>query len=192
MSRTRRLKPWITLGLINSTRKSDQMKRLLYKQPFNCVLKMKCIKYRNFIHSLLKRAKSNYYRYKIESTAGYHRKFWAVVKEVSGHPLSKDIFLLEVFWPDGDAMAPDRAKMAIRTLGPEEGWWSFKLRPVTNIELAVLRSIMGRSAPGWDDIPAQLMKDKIQFLSEPLLQVINLCIQTGQFPDPFKVAPVFK
>lgn len=67
---TRRLKPRITFGLNNSIRKSDKIKRLLYKQPFNDALKRDFIKYRNPIYSLLKRANFDYYHYKVESAAG--------------------------------------------------------------------------------------------------------------------------
>ena len=50
-------------------------------------------------------------------------------------------------------------------------------------------------APGIDGIPMQLIKGSFQFISEPLMHIINLSLQSGIFPDRLKTAkvvPIYK
>ena len=50
-------------------------------------------------------------------------------------------------------------------------------------------------APGIDGIPVQLIKGSFQFISEPLMHIINLSLQSGIFPDRLKTAkvvPIYK
>ena len=45
-------------------------------------------------------------------------------------------------------------------------------------------------APGHDNIPMYLIKNSFDLISEPLMQLINLSLITGVFPDKLKVAKV--
>ena len=50
-------------------------------------------------------------------------------------------------------------------------------------------------APGVDGIPMQLIKGSFQFISQPLMRIINLSLQSGIFPDrskTAKVVPIYK
>ena len=50
-------------------------------------------------------------------------------------------------------------------------------------------------APGVDGIPMQLIRVFFQFISEPLMRIINLSLQSGIFPDRLKTAkvvPIYK
>ena len=50
-------------------------------------------------------------------------------------------------------------------------------------------------APGIDGIPMQLIKGSFQFISEPLMHIINLSLQSGIYPDRLKTAkvvPIYK
>ena len=50
-------------------------------------------------------------------------------------------------------------------------------------------------APGVDGILMQLIKGSFQFISQPLMRIINLSLQSGIFPDRLKTAkvvPIYK
>ena len=50
-------------------------------------------------------------------------------------------------------------------------------------------------APEYDNIPMYLIKNSFDLISEPLMQLINLSLTTGVFPDKLKIAkviPIYK
>jgi len=72
----------------------------------------------------------------------------------------------------------------------------FTLVPVTEEELAVcVNELRGGSAPGVDNIFADVIKDNFSIIAAPLLKIINISLTTGVFPTAFKTAkviPLFK
>lgn len=218
---TSKIKPWITFGLVKSIRYRDKLYKKLNKQPFNDRLRSEYTRYRNTLHSVIKRAKFNYYQEKIQSSNGNPRKFWHIVNEVAGRSVLREPFPVDGFVARGEDATPDQVKIisntfntffasvgsrlasALNTAGPaivDDSEYAlesvFDLRPVTQKELAqVIRNLKGRSAPGWDSIPSRLIKDNIRSVTAPLLHIINLSIRSGQFPDALKIAtvvPIYK
>ncbi len=220
-SKSTKLKPWITNGLVKSIRHRDKLHKLLKSQPFNANLRQRFVCYRNTLHSLIKRAKFDYYKDKINASKGDARKFWSTINEIAGRPSSKGKFPIQSFY-SGDiinqniqtkevcqnfcdyfAGVGEQLASAITPSGPTEVNDAdhvvnsvFEMTQVTAQELMeVVKGIKGRSAPGWDGIPATLIKNNIVSLLEPLLYIINFSICTGEFPNTFKVAkviPIFK
>jgi hypothetical protein len=50
-------------------------------------------------------------------------------------------------------------------------------------------------ASGYDNIPTHLIKNYFEFIVDPLMQLINISLETGVFPDKLKMAkiiPIFK
>lgn len=220
-AKLRKIKPWITKGLLNSIRYRDVLSRQLKKQPFNTRLRSRYIRYRNILKSTIKRAKYSFYQNKINESQGDPRKFWNIVNEVAGRPSTKDKFPVEAFSKHGDAVSPDRIKLisenfnnyfasvgsqlasALRTDGPADVDDAdhavqavFALRPVTQTELfEIVASMRGNSAAGYDGIPSKLVKFNVDLLIQPLLHIVNLSISSAKFPTSFKIAkvvPIFK
>ena len=50
----RKLKPWMTKGIVNSIRNRERLFKKCKSQPFNINLKNKFIKYRNLLTRLIK------------------------------------------------------------------------------------------------------------------------------------------
>lgn len=220
-SKNTRIKPWISFGILTSIRKRDSLHKQLKKQPFNSVLRNRYRRYRNTLHSLIKITKYNYYKNKIDQAGGDVRKFWKIVGEVAGRPRSKDRFPVEGFCgnsatvTDSDienlsaqfnsyfANVGTNLASAIVPVGPpvvEDAGHArdsvFALEPINHDQLInIIKSIKGGSAPGWDNIPAKILKDYSHYIVEPLLHLINLSIRTGKFPNALKIAkiiPIYK
>jgi hypothetical protein len=215
-AKNRKLKPWITSGLLTSIRYRDSLFKKLKKEPYNVRLRARYTNYRNMLNSLVKQTKIDYYKSKIDEAAGDARKFWSVVNEVSGRPTQASGFPVEGFCVGGGSATPSEIKgisqdfnlffsnvgsslaQAITTNGPPEvvdaDYASnsvFALEPVTREQLIdAIKQLKGGSAPGCDGIPAKLIKDFSQHLILPLLHIINLSICSGEFPESFKLAKV--
>jgi hypothetical protein len=216
-AKTTKIKPWITSGLVKSIRFRDKLKKQLIRQPFNVNLRNRFIRYRNKLQYLLRYVKNNYYKQRISEVQGNPRKFWSVVNEVAGRTSGGEAFPVERFCGGGGDNGIDsreietiaqnfndyfasvgrRLAEAIPTVDDpgEEGIVTaqseFLLEPVTQAELTnIIMSIRGSSAPGWDSIPARLIKDNIDTLIIPLEHIINLSIHSGKFPEALKVAKV--
>jgi hypothetical protein len=216
-AKTTKIKPWITAGLVNSIRYRDKLRKQLIRQPFNNNLRNRYIRFRNKLQYLLKYAKNNYYKQKITEAQGNPRKFWSVVNEVAGRPNRKEAFPVELFCGSSNGVTTDRKEIEniaqnfnnyfasvgqrlAEAIDPVDDFdeevnlttrSEFVLRPVSHQELIkIIMSIRGASAPGWDSIPAKLIKDNIDTLINPVIHIINLSIRTGKFPDAFKVAKV--
>jgi hypothetical protein len=213
-----KLKPWITSGLLSSIRLRDKMSKEARRNPLNVQINSKYKRYRNILKSLIKRAKFDYYKHKINEAHGDPRKFWNIVNVVAGRPAGKSKFPLNAFGGRGGAASPSsddvkqisnefndyfacvgrRLAEALDPAGPLEvddadhaAGSEFWLRPVTRGELSeVVGSIRGNSAPGWDKIPSKFIKNNIDTLITPLLYIVNLSINSGIFPTPCKVAKV--
>lgn len=216
-----KIKPWITTGIVRSIRYRDKLCRKLRQQPFNVTLRNKYKRYRNTLHSVIKKAKFNFYKNRIEWATGDSRKFWQVVNEVAGRPGDKGAFPVGAYCEYGDTATPDKVKEisdsfnvyfssvgtvlaeSIVPRGPAEVRDSehsaeseFLFRPVSRQELyGVVMGLRGRSAPGWDGISTSVIKDNIDILLEPILHIVNVGLVSGEFPTALKLAkvvPIFK
>jgi len=68
--------------------------------------------------------------------------------------------------------------------------------PVTEEEvISLTKSLKGKPTAGDDDIPENLVKQRIQLIKGPLAHIYNLLLNSGVFPDVWKTAkvrPVYK
>ena len=66
---------------------------------------------------------------------------------------------------------------------------------ITECEIMTVVSSLTNSSPGWDNLPARLLKPYILEYIKPLLYIINKSFETDVFPDDLKVAkviPIYK
>ena len=67
----------------------------------------------------------------------------------------------------------------------------FKFQFVTNMDVEkIIKSIKRSKATGIDDLPPGLIKDAADVLSVPPSYIINLSLDTGQFPQEWKAAKI--
>ena len=64
------------------------------------------------------------------------------------------------------------------------------LEPTDELEICKIISSLKSSAPGWDDISSQTIKQSHMWLLKPLVYIYNLSLSQGVFPDELKIAKV--
>ena len=78
------------------------------------------------------------------------------------------------------------------TLPPTGG---FHFSPVTSIEVCKVLGSLKNSAPGYDNLNAELLKEVSDAIAEPLTHIFNLSFNKGIVPQVLKIAkiiPVYK
>nr|CAI5839588.1 unnamed protein product [Callosobruchus analis] len=81
---TRKLKPWMTAGILTSIRRRDKLKQYL-KENNDDLLRQTYTSYRNKITNLIKTSKNNYYSQKFIEAGNNYRKSWDVINEITNN-----------------------------------------------------------------------------------------------------------
>lgn len=72
----------------------------------------------------------------------------------------------------------------------------FEIVPTSVSEVVkVIKGLNNTKSTGWDDIPLDIIKENIYLLALPLVDIFNLSIKSGVFPEKFKISkicPLFK
>lgn len=89
----KRLKNWITLGIINSMRHRDRLYAKLKNQPFNIKLQEIYKKYRNLLNVTIKIAKDVYFYKQISNVKGNTKKIWEFINEALDNKSNKTNFI---------------------------------------------------------------------------------------------------
>jgi hypothetical protein len=100
--RMRKLKPWISRGLIVSIRRRDKLSKQCKRDPLNLRLQNTYKKYRNFLNSLIRKTKENYYRNKIEESAGNPKLLWQNIRDIAGKGTKNNSFPIGAFISGGE------------------------------------------------------------------------------------------
>ena len=72
---------------------------------------------------------------------------------------------------------------------------SMYMPEITECEVITIICSLTNSSPGWNNIPAKLLKPYIEEYIKPLTYIINKSFETGVFPDSLKltkVIPIYK
>ncbi|XP_039299521.1 uncharacterized protein LOC120355241 [Nilaparvata lugens] len=109
-AKTKKIKPWITSGLLQSMRRRDKLSKEVRRNPYNNQLRQKFIRFRNTLKAAIKRSKYNYYKNKLSEAGGDSRKFWNVINEVSGRSTGKPKFPLQAYCERGGEASPAEIK----------------------------------------------------------------------------------
>nr|CAI5865258.1 unnamed protein product [Callosobruchus analis] len=81
---TRKLKPWMTAGILTSIRRRDKLRQYL-KENNDDLLRQTYTSYRNKITNLIKTSKNNYYSQKFIEAGNNYRKSWDVINEITNN-----------------------------------------------------------------------------------------------------------
>ena len=204
--------PWISRGLLVSIKKKNGFYTKLIKNT-TPARELQYKAYKNKLNNLIRIAKRSYYENKFDQAKDNLKETWRLINEVI-HKNKKIHSPLSSF-KSGDRIISDPLEIAnglckyftnigpnlaskIPTvnvsfqnfLGPHVKETIF-LRPITFSELyKICMSFKVGKAPGVDGIPMQLIMGSCQFISDPLMRIINLSLQSGIFPDRLKTAKV--
>lgn len=215
--KNRKLKPWITQGLINSIQHRDYLKRKLKNQYTEENIREYKI-YRNFLNNLIRTTKNTFYWNKLNSTQNNYRKVWQVINEVSNNSAKKENynitdqqgnlidndtskanFFNNFFANIGNKMASsiDNAVNAPpQEINNKIVNYSLFLQPVTEGELIIIISnLKNNTAAGPDGMSVTLLKKCHKYIITPLTHIINTSFLTGKLPKQWKesvTTPIYK
>jgi len=219
-NKRKKIKPWITDELVEAIKKRDKLKRRLKRYP-GAELEREFKEFRNRLTKDIAIAKSSYYKIEILKAGKNIKKIWGTIKECTNMKQSGTSF---VALQDDNQIITDQAvvvesfndffasvgsKMADKIMKEnmntsfydtttirENIVDSLFLSPVTERELhQAICDININSATASDGVSAKLIKQFSKYLIPPLVYVINLSFQTGNFPYDLKksdVIPVYK
>lgn len=211
----KKIKPWITTGIIKSIRIRDKLAKQIKNDTGNTNLINYYKKYRNTLTSVIRNMKANYYRFKFQEYRHDPRKFWQTINEATDINCDNNYKITEILKQDnllikdkkditnafnnyfsniGHVITDSKKNHSnhitnIGNLG--EAPATMFLTPVTENEiLDSVKTLKNNVAPGIDKITNNLLKSIIQYISKPIVHVLNLCLTQGIFPDVMKQAVV--
>lgn len=212
----RKIKPWMTNGILNSIRHRDRISKEVLKDPFNLQLINYYKKYRNKLTNLIKTTKDIYYKSKLDEVSGNLKKTWQIINEITNYSkktseigtivddknnnIDNDTDKANHFNKFFQNVGTDMAKLIDRkdnhifsdTYNPN----TIYLLPTTESEIdKYIRNLKNTNSSGNDGITNIIIKEIGRFILKPLVFITNLCFQTGTFPLAFKnslILPIFK
>jgi hypothetical protein len=217
----KKLKEWITFGIMKSLRRRDKLHRVALKQPFNEALNTYYRKYRNQCAMMVKRAKEAFYRDKIQSCSQGSRQCWKTIKEYLNTPrATKGISNIiesdgsdteeslqrinNYFGSLGQNLANERLKAMNTSVeeilkrvklssGPASSFFAAPAEP-EEVERVILQ-LKKSTSPGSDGVTTELFQMTKKSVSLPVSHIFNLSLEQGIFPDRAKIAtlmPIYK
>ena len=207
---TKRLKkPWITQGII----KSIHHKFNLYKSYKLGIIEFdNCKHYRNYLRHFIKITKESYYLQKFSDFRLSTRKIWETINELSNsnskcrsttksvtfnnHILDTPHEISEAFNDHFTNIAPTLAhKLPPTDTSPNSflsGNYphSMVVPFVTPDDTLKVINALKNKKVHFDEIPVHIIKENRDLLSIPLTILFNQSINTGTFPEKFKLAKV--
>lgn len=206
----RKIKSWITDGIIRSIKIRDKMKKRLLNNH-NFQLEEEYKKYRNLLNKIINKQKNDYYRHQVENNKNNIKKLYEIINDATYETNKKNKKNINIK-NDLDENFTDSLTMAnfcneyfsnigIRmaraipdTLGeceedPSTIDNSIFLKPVNKSELIKhIASLKNNSSPGHDSIRGETIKQTHLEILDPLLHVFNLILEKGVVPTDFKIS----
>lgn len=212
----KKIKKWITNGIITSIIYRDNLKKKLLKN-YDPELESEYKTYRNKLNKLIFQAKNNYYKTQIESCKNNVKKIYKIITEATNEKNSPSSVELRIT-DDNEKDFDNKSDMANycnnyfinagidmekKINVPQNPYKleqttlsSMFLRPATEKEIIKhIATLKNNSASGEDGISAKLIKLVHLDILTPLTHIINLIFRTGIVPSHFKttiVTPIFK
>ncbi|XP_077995944.1 uncharacterized protein LOC144449300 [Glandiceps talaboti] len=215
----KRVKPWLTPGILKSVRTKHKLFKKVINSRFNVTLYNHYKKYRNVLTTILRKSKCHYYANVFSLNNGKIKETWGVINELIGKSKHKQLTIprqlkincngsevihtcLDDITEDfnnfyvhvGENLAnkiPTSPNTTFHDFLGEKVPHSFFFYPVTKLDIVNTISALDiRKATGFDDIPCKLIHEGRGEISNPLCHIINLSFCSGHFPELLKVAKV--
>lgn len=216
--RHRKLKPWMTNGLLCSIKKRESMYRMVKKQPQNQDLKQNYLRYRNNLTNLIRSVKNDYYKSQLAQAKGDPKKQWKVINQITGRkqphnqpqmikldgesvtyqdsPAAFADLFNDFFVSVGEKILTENAvsNSKATTVSHETTptiLESLFFRPTDTAEIqSIINNLPVNKAPGHDGITAKILKANSEVLTPILVELTNKSLQQGIFPSILKQATV--
>lgn len=214
----RKLKPWITTGLIKSIRTRERKRKQVLKQPFNVELNLAFQSYCDILKTLIENTKNEFYKNKLKQADC--KSTWKIIKDVTNDNSRQNnisnikINNTEIKVDSGGkqianifnnyflTITEDLANNILQsgvdlTQNVQETVDSrFILPQLTQVEtLKYLNNLKPKYSAGKDNISAITLIKIKDLIIKPLTHVFNLIIKSGTYPNCLKCAivkPLYK
>ncbi len=209
--------PWITKGLLISSKKKDE----LFKTKLSNPTEHNIIQYKNFnrmLTKLMRTAKTQYYSQLIEDNKFNMKKMWQILNKSIGKQNDKSTFPSS--FTINNVQTSDKHKITegfnkyLSEIGfktsqnvpispqnythylPDPVVHSMYLEPITeNTVILTAQKLKSKLSSGHDDISTKLLNATIDIICIPLAHIINVSFESGIVPNQLKIAkvvPVYK
>lgn len=207
--KNKKIKPWISEGLITSIKERDKLKKRLL-ESYSEDLEKEYKTYRNYLNTLLKKSKNNYYKNQVLQNQKNLKKIYEIISEATNNNLDNKKTEINLVDNDGkpfdntkqmadycnDYFANIGSNMLSNISEPENFCHSLEnisnsmfLTPVTENEIIKhINSLKNQSAPGIDGVTTKILKLIHSHILSPLVHIINLSFKTGIVPHQFKIS----
>ena len=199
--------PWLTKGIINSSKKQLR----LYKQSLITRSEVDCVRYKQY-QDCLKKIKCNskrlYFSQQCERHKHNTKKLWETINTMTGKLVNKTSVIdfitvdnikkfiaMEISNEFAKFYATIGKKLAdnIPSSTMELDYYlnkisrnknSIFLNPTNSLELSkIIRKLKSKTSSGYDGISNNIIKELESALLLPLEIIINMSLQTGIFPE---------
>ena len=210
--------PWMTKGLMKSSRTCDSMYSRVIGLSNTSDKFIKYKKYRNLYNSLKRKAKFQYFRSKIDEYKKDSRNLWKTLNVLLGRTNDKssisDSFIIngilnsspndisngfcEYFTTIGKKLAANipNHDHCPTSYVQDRVQSSIFFKPTdVNEVYSILHHLKSKTSTGHDLISNKLLKSFSFEISDPLTKIVNKSLATGEVPDNMKIAkviPVYK
>lgn len=207
----KKLKPWITQGIIKSIQYRDKLKKKAVR-GHNTALYTQYKNYRNLLNKIIGKTKTNYYKHLIETNRTDMKKVYKIISEATNEAkkTNNEIRIVDdsgVSFTNDKNMADYCNKyyntvainLAAKINKPPNNYNinypvinnSMFLKPIKANELIEqIKSLNNNSSPGLDGITSKIIKDCHQHIIKPLVHIINLIFEKGIVPNHFKISVI--
>ena len=217
-SRYKKIKPWITIGIVKSIRTRDKLAIQVKREPLNGELHSKYRTYRNMLTRIIRNTKILYYSEKFSNNRNNPRKFWQTINEATDSQPNKISTVTEIVNRNNVTIVNKKSvanefNAHFTNIGSDivakinkkpfnshhyknhntknECATSMFIFPVDENEIInIVKDFKNNVAPGIDGITINTLKSIIEPISKPLTYIFNLCISQGTFPSALKRAIV--
>ena len=213
--------PWMTRGLMKSSRTSSRLYRKCINKSRTGIKYKNYIKYRNIYNALKRTAKSEYYAQLFQDHKYDIRKTFKVINQIIGKTNNKSSIAQTFKVNDTDITDPQKIAQQFchffTNIGPKyandippsintsDHYLKLNSHPnINTIFLAptdpdeiskILKTMKSKTSSGHDNINSKLLKAVESCIVKPISTLINKSIETGIVPDIMKLAkviPIYK
>ena len=206
-------KPYITSAIQTSIKRRNKLQKLYAKWPLSYETTFK--QYRNMLTSLIRKAKENYYKSKIEN-ANDSKKKWQIINDIMGRDKKAEMPTSFIINDNINKNPDDIAQgfndyfcniasvlnnnipstdVSFRDYLPDPVINSFVCQHTSIREVKSIIKDLKIASPGYDDVHVKVVKECSEEISIFLEFIINKSFDEGVFPDALQIArisPVFK
>ena len=163
--------------------------------------------YKNINVSKQRKAGRDYYHKQLEIHKNDLKNSWKIIKEMIGKVCHRKVkkhitfFINKQYSSDSKIIGNHFNEYFIKVGSSlannikSHTDYTININEIRVNEIQSVISSFSNSAAGFDEIPASIMKQLVNYYAEPLTQMINQSILQGYFPEELKLAkvlPIYK